>query len=106
MACGGGRMGVELEGLRTGKGFIKDQERLGKAFRGWEEMDAGGSAKGVEGTVKVGQGAKSHGGSRSLLEKPVPAASRARKSWVFPCNRQDGWYNGFRTGGDRHERGI
>ena len=99
-------MGVELEGLRTGKGFIKDQERLGKAFRGWEEMDAGGSAKGVEGAVKVGQGAKSHGDSRSLLEKPVSAASLARKSWVFPCNRQGGWYNGFRTGGDRHERGI
>ena len=33
-------MGVELEGLRTGKGFIKEQERLGKAFRGWEEMAA------------------------------------------------------------------
>ena len=35
MACGGGRMGVELEGLRTGKGFIKDQERLER-----EEMSA------------------------------------------------------------------
>ena len=43
MACGGGRMEVELEGLRTGKGF----QGLGRNGCG------GGSAKGVEGTVKV-----------------------------------------------------
>ncbi len=56
----------------------------GKAFRGWEEMDAGGSAKGVEGTVKVGQGAKSHGGSRSLLEKPAPRSLPGTEILGFP----------------------
>ena len=44
LACGGERMGVELEGLRTGKGFVKERERLGKG-----RNSRGGLAKGVEG---------------------------------------------------------
>ena len=42
MACGGGRMGVELEGLRTGKGF-----------QGLGRNGCRRSVKGVEGVVKV-----------------------------------------------------
>ena len=64
LACGGERMGVELEGLR-----------MGKAFRGWEEMDAGGSAKGVEGLERWGRGKPAEGKPRQKRRPFLGAAA-------------------------------
>ena len=64
MACDGGRIGVELEGLRTGKGFVKERERLGKGRNGCgglalkrdRERDLPSTEKRISPSQKPGRG--------------------------------------------------
>ena len=72
-------MGVELEGLRTGKGFIQDQERLEREEMAAEEVPLRGW-RGCEG----GAGGEKSRWQQELAGKTCPRSLPGTEILGFP----------------------